>query len=149
MSNSALSLIGHRVLVVEDDYLIAMLVTEWLEAAGADVVGPAPTVEKALALIETDVVDAAILDVNLGYGRTVYPVADKLSAIGVPYMFATGDVMMTIADAYKHQPRVEKPFSETAFIRALKKLTTSPSQLPVTVSPIAAACREEAHDVVQ
>lgn len=112
-------------------------------------VGPAPTVEKALALIESDVVDAAILDVNLGHGRTVYLVADKLSVIGVPYMFATGDVMMAIADAYKHQPRVEKPFSETVFICALKKLTTSPSQLPVTVSPIAAACREEAHEVVQ
>lgn len=149
MSDLDQVLVGHRFLVVEDDYLIAMLVTEWMEAAGAVVVGPAPTVEKALAFIETDVVDAAILDVNLGHGRTVYPVADKLSAIGVPYMFATGDVMMAIADAYKHQPRVEKPFSETAFICALKKLTTSPSQLPVTVSPIAAACREEAHEVVQ
>ncbi|ABY29183.1 response regulator [Methylorubrum extorquens] len=149
MSDLDQVLVGHRVLVVEDEYLIALLMTEWLEAAGADVVGPAPTVEKALALIESDVVDAAILDVNLGHGRTVYLVADKLSVIGVPYMFATGDVMMAIADAYKHQPRVEKPFSETAFICALKKLTTSPSQLPVTVSPIAAACREEAHEVVQ
>ncbi|UYW33147.1 response regulator [Methylorubrum extorquens] len=149
MSDLDQVLVGHRVLVVEDEYLIALLMTEWLEAAGADVVGPAPTVEKALALIESDVVDAAILDVNLGHGRTVNLVADKLSVIGVPYMFATGDVMMAIADAYKHQPRVEKPFSETAFICALKKLTTSPSQLPVTVSPIAAACREEAHEVVQ
>ncbi len=149
MSDLDQVLVGHRVLVVEDDYLIAMLVTEWLEAAGAEVVGPVPSVEQALGLIEEDGLTAAILDINLGHGRTVYPVADKLSATGVPYMFATGDVMMAIADAYKHHPRVEKPFSETAFICALKKLTTSPSQLPVTVSPIAAACREEAHEVVQ
>ncbi|MGT2488359.1 hypothetical protein ACU4GA_25370 [Methylobacterium oryzae CBMB20] len=67
---------------------------------------------RALDLIENGDVDAAVLDVNLGNGDTVYPVADKLSALGVPYLCATGDVKFSGADTYRQRPRLEKPFSE-------------------------------------
>lgn len=116
-------LAGHRILVVEDEYLIAMQVQDWLEAAGADVIGPVPSVEQALDLIEQDGLTAAILDINLGHGRTVYPVADKLTALGVPYLFATGDVMVSEPDAYRQRPRMVKPFLESGLMSAVTKLT--------------------------
>jgi len=117
------SLAGHRILVVEDEYLIAMQVQEWLEAAGADVIGPVPSVEQALDLVEEDGLTAAILDINLGYGRTVYPVADKLAALGVPYLFASGDVKVSDADGYRQRPRMEKPFLKAGLMSAVTKLT--------------------------
>ncbi len=90
MPDPARLLAGHRILVVEDEYLIARNVKRWLMAAGAVVVGPVPSVDQALDLIEDDGLAAAILDVNLGDGDTVYPVAAELGAMGVPYLLATG-----------------------------------------------------------
>ena len=122
MPDAAQPLDGRRILIVEDEYLIAMEMKRWLLAAGAEVVGPVPSVKRALDLIENDGIDAAVLDVNLGNGATVYPVADKLSALGVPYLFATGDVKISAADAYRQQPRLEKPFVEAELLRATGKL---------------------------
>ncbi|CAO4150438.1 DNA-binding response OmpR family regulator [Methylorubrum thiocyanatum] len=126
MSDLIRPLVGRRVLVVEDEYLIAMQVKEWLEAAGADVVGPVPSVEQALDLIEDDDVDAAILDINLGGKTTVYPVADRLAALGVPYLFATADVKVSDADAYRYRPRTEKPFLKAGLMSAVTKLASTP-----------------------
>jgi DNA-binding response OmpR family regulator len=122
MSDPAQPLDGRRILIVEDEYLIAMQVKRWLLAAGAEVVGPVPSVQRALDLIEADSIDAAVLDVNLGNGDTVYPVADKLGALGVPYLFVTGDVKISGVDAYRQQPRLDKPFVETELLRATGKL---------------------------
>lgn len=122
MPDAAQPLEGRRILIVEDEYLIAMEVKRWLLAAGAKVVGPVPSVERALDLIGDDGLDAAVLDVNLGNGDTVYPVADKLDAFGVPYLFATGDVKISGADAYRQRPRLEKPFVEAELLRATSKL---------------------------
>ena len=116
------SLAGRRILVVEDEYLIAMEVKRWLLAAGAEVVGPVPSVDQALDLIDDDGLHAAVLDVNLGDGDRVYPVADKLAAGGVPYLFATGDVMVIETSGYQHRPRVEKPYLEAELVRAFAKL---------------------------
>ncbi|MEE7493703.1 response regulator [Methylobacterium oryzae CBMB20] len=122
MPDTARLLDGRRILIVEDEYLIAMQVKRWLLAAGAEVVGPVPSVARALDLIENGDVDAAVLDVNLGNGDTVYPVADKLSALGVPYLCATGDVKFSGADTYRQRPRLEKPFSEAELLQAMGKL---------------------------
>ena len=116
------SLAGRRILVVEDEYLIAMEVKRWLLAAGAEVIGPVPSVDQALDLIDDDGLHAAVLDVNLGDGDRVYPVADKLAAGGVPYLFATGDVMVIETSGYQHRPRVKKPYLEAELVRALAKL---------------------------
>ncbi|KTS10769.1 hypothetical protein SB2_12160 [Methylobacterium radiotolerans] len=122
MPETARPLDGRRILIVEDEYLIAMQVKRWLLAAGAEVVGPVPSVEQALDLIEEGGLDAAVLDVNLGNGRTVYPVADKLSALGVPYLFATGDVKISGAAADRQCPQLGKPFVEAELLQALGKL---------------------------
>lgn len=82
---------GVRVLVVEDDFLISMELSSVLSAAGAVVVGPSRTVAEALALVEQEVVTAAILDVRLGR-ETVSPVARALSRRDIPFVFYSGQV---------------------------------------------------------
>ncbi|MER2269238.1 response regulator [Methylobacterium oxalidis] len=122
MSEPASALDGTRILLVEDEYLIAIEVARWLRTAGATVVGPVPSVDQALDLIADDGIDAAVLDVNLGDGDRVYPVADRLNALGVPYLFATGDVKVSDVAVYRERPRLEKPFGEVEVVRALAKL---------------------------
>src|SRR5436190_13502874 len=80
-----------RILVVEDDFLIASEMVGWLEAANLEVIGPAASLQEALALVEThgQRLHGAVLDINVRDER-VYPIADKLSSRGVPYIFTTG-----------------------------------------------------------
>jgi len=81
---------GLRLLLVEDEYLLALFLSEILESMGARVVGPVASVDDAIALIDrTPDIDAAILDVNLG-GELVFPVADALAHRQVPIVFASG-----------------------------------------------------------
>ena len=74
-----------RVLVVEDEFLITMTIEQCLQDQGCEVVGPAPSVEVALDLIDRERPQAALLDVNLD-GRLSTPVAERLSALGTPYL---------------------------------------------------------------
>ena len=122
MPDLSLPLAGRRVLVVEDEYLIASQMKRWLLAAGCEVLGPVPSVDQALDLIEDDHLDAAVLDVNLGDGDTAYPVADKLGVLGVPYLFATGDMKLADASVYSHRPRLEKPFVASELVLALRRI---------------------------
>ena len=108
MPDAARPLDSRRILIVEVEYLIAMEVKRWLLAAGAEVVGPVPSLERALDMIKDGGLDAAVLGVDLGNGDTVYPVVDKLSALGVPYLFATGDVKISDADSHRQRPRLER-----------------------------------------
>jgi two-component sensor histidine kinase/CheY-like chemotaxis protein len=79
-----------KVLVVEDELLIALELCQGLEREGWKVVGPATSVEEAMAIIDRHAdIDVAILDINLG-GQLAYPIADRLRASGVPYVFCSG-----------------------------------------------------------
>ncbi|MDT7952611.1 MAG: response regulator [Acetobacteraceae bacterium] len=82
-------LVGKRVLLVEDEMLVAMLVEELLAELGCIVLGPYGRVAPALAAIETELVDVAVLDVNIA-GEKVFPVAHALERRGVPFLFVTG-----------------------------------------------------------
>ncbi|GEP03842.1 response regulator [Methylobacterium oxalidis] len=124
MPNLATNLAGRRVLVVEDEYFIAMDMEHSLREAGADVVGPVPDAEQALALIEAAPLDAAVLDVNLR-GQAVYAVADRLRDRGVPYLFATGEVQIADHSDYRSRPKLEKPILDTELVRAVGKLMPS------------------------
>jgi CheY-like chemotaxis protein len=112
------ALASRRVLVVEDEYFLADDLAQVLETLGAQVVGPVPTLEKALALLAGERVDAAVLDINLK-GQAVYPVADVLREQGVPFVFATGYDQRSIPDTYKDVPRWEKPFRPKDLATAL------------------------------
>jgi PAS domain S-box-containing protein len=107
---------GRRVLVVEDEALVAMMIQEFLTEYGHSVVGPIGRASEALlAAKETDY-DAAILDINLGDGMA-YPVADILSARGVPFVFITGYEADTVEDRFSHVPVLQKPIERQALQR--------------------------------
>jgi len=116
-----------RVLVVEDEAIVAMLVEDELIDAGAKVIGPASSVEEALRLIEGAVLDgglsAAVLDIHLD-GERVSPVADRLAALGVQFLFATG--YGEGCDTGGHEaPILRKLFHPAALITALEALAST------------------------
>lgn len=106
-----------RVLVVEDDYLVAMDLVRALERAGAQVIGPAPAVDAALSALDASP-DGAILDINLG-GEMAFPVADALLERGVPFVFATGYDAQVIPPRFVHVKRCEKPMASEQICAAL------------------------------
>jgi CheY-like chemotaxis protein len=101
---------GKRILVVEDEFIIAAMAEDMLTELGATVVGPAATLAKALFLAETEHFDAAVLDVNM-HGVRIDPVAKALSERGVPMVFATGYGECTLDDA-PHAPILDKPYTQ-------------------------------------
>ncbi|MEP9352947.1 response regulator [Xanthobacter sp. KR7-65] len=117
---------GRRVLVVEDEYLVALGLDDNLRSLGCTVVGPIASLSAAMAAAATEKVDAAILDVNLA-GEPVYPAASILAERGVPFIFCsgyTGSVRMPseFADA----PRVAKPYTSRVIAEALADLLGIP-----------------------
>jgi CheY-like chemotaxis protein len=111
---------GRRVMIVEDEMLVAMELESLLFEQGCSVVGPAPSVERALALLAEGLPDAAILDVNLD-GHTAIPVAAALSAQGVPFLLATG-YSQSLQPELEDVPRVDKPVDHDHLVRLLAHL---------------------------
>jgi CheY-like chemotaxis protein len=111
-----------RVLVMEDDGLIAMHLCDILDELGYVVVGPIRTVEDALAAIENQPVDMALLDVNLGNGKTSYPVADKLACLGVPFAFSTGYGEKSLDKRFFDQRVISKPVTDANLRKLLREL---------------------------
>jgi DNA-binding response OmpR family regulator len=98
-----------RILVVEDEYMLADELRRELARAGAVVLGPVPTVGMALDLLAREAdLDGAVLDVNLG-GDPVYPVADALAGRKVPFIFVTGYDAQALPPRFAHIPLCEKP----------------------------------------
>jgi CheY-like chemotaxis protein len=103
-----------RVLIVEDETLVSMLIEDMVCDCGGHIVGPAATFERAIALaLEADL-DLAILDVNVA-GLVVYPVADILRRRGIPFMFVTGYDSSIVPACYRHERVIMKPFSHETF----------------------------------
>lgn len=114
-----LTLRGSFILVVEDEYLLAHDICTELVSKNAVVLGPAATVDKALALIrEADQLSGAILDINLR-GETAFVLADELIERDVPFVFSTGYNASAIPDRFRHVTRCEKPVLLSAVVRAL------------------------------
>ncbi|HEY5107479.1 MAG TPA: response regulator [Caulobacteraceae bacterium] len=112
---------GRRVLVVEDEMMIAMLVEDMLADLGCVVVGPAHRLEDALELVRLEPgFDVALLDVNLG-GQPVYPLADALRAKGVPAIFATGYADAGLREVDRGSPVLQKPFRASELATALSE----------------------------
>ncbi len=109
----------HRILVVEDEPLIAMMVEDFLDMLGKELAGSVDSVDGALPIVAAGGIDAAILDVNLSGGETSWPIADALAQAGVPFIVCTGGGDDMIPDAHKHRPVLTKPFTLDAVEQAL------------------------------
>lgn len=109
---------GLRVLVVEDEMLVAMAIEEMLERFGCTVVGVEARVRRALEFASRESVDAAVLDVNLA-GEKVFPVAEALARRGVPFVFSTGYGAAGVDADFPGAPVLQKPYPEEALARAL------------------------------
>ena len=116
-----------RILVLEDEMIIAMFAEMSLEEIGCEVVGPAGRVEDALTLLEEGAVHAALLDINLGRGITSLPVAQALAARGIPFAYMSGDAGDSIPVADRHRPLLQKPFSGKDLQEAVATLLGRPT----------------------
>ncbi|RPE81339.1 response regulator [Vulcaniibacterium tengchongense] len=107
-----------RVLIVEDESLLAMMLEDMLSDLGWEVAANVASVPEALQAIERGGFDLALLDVNIA-GREVFPVADALQARGVPLVFITGYGEHGIREDLRGYPVVEKPFHSAQLVRTL------------------------------
>ena len=119
-------LTGRRVLVIEDEMLILMMIEDMLADLGCESVAVASKVGPAISLIEGQEFDTAMLDMNLN-GIESYPVADALSARDVPYFFSTGNSLTDMKDGYRDQDVLKKPFT---FEQLSSMLSRSLHRLP-------------------
>jgi DNA-binding response OmpR family regulator len=109
-----------RVLIVEDEMLVAMYIEDAVTDLGHQVVGPAMRLETALEAAAREEIDFAILDINLA-GKQSFPVADQLQERGIPFMFASGYGAAGLAEGYRSFPIIQKPFSVEQFARMLRQ----------------------------
>jgi DNA-binding response OmpR family regulator len=109
-----------RILIVEDEPLIAMMLEDFLELLDHEVAGTADCVAAALPMI--DGADAAILDVNLRGGEKSGPIAEALALRGLPFVFATGGSEDGVAEKFRDRPRLMKPFTMDGVQKALDAL---------------------------
>jgi DNA-binding response OmpR family regulator len=112
---------GPRILVVEDEMLIAIMIEDAVQDSGGKIVGPAATLENALKLAEEEEFDAAILDVTIRGGK-VYPVAELLLKRGIPFAFASGYGDWALPEELRDKPRLTKPFTAAALDEQLRLL---------------------------
>ena len=112
-------LAGLRVLVVEDEMMVSMLIEDMLQDLGCKVVGPASRLEEAIELANNEELDCAVLDVNLGGGETVFPQAEALRARGVPFVFATGYGILP-SDGYPDTPLIRKPVDQDQLLPVVR-----------------------------
>jgi CheY-like chemotaxis protein len=112
---------GLRVLVVEDEMMVSMLIEDMLADLGCLVVGPASRLDEATELVKSADIDCAVLDVNLG-GQPIFPVADLLREKGAPFAFATGYGDAGLREVDRGTPVLQKPFREGDLARVLGEL---------------------------
>ena len=122
-------LFGRRILLVEDEVMVSWALEQAIVSLDCVVVGPAARISQALAMVETEVFDAALLDINLN-GENSYPVADALIARGLPFVFATGYNKDSAPHGYEGFPRLQKPFSIPELRDALTKLLIAKPRAP-------------------
>jgi DNA-binding response OmpR family regulator len=114
-------LVGRRILLVEDELLIAMMLEDVLQAEGCVILGPFPRVEPALKAAREEPLDAAVLDVNLA-GKRVDPIAEALAERKIPFVFTTGYGSGMLPAGHANRPTLAKPFKPTQVINGLRAL---------------------------
>lgn len=113
-----------RVLIVEDEFLVAMLLEDMLTELGHEIAGVAGRIDDAVRLAGEGAFDLAILDVHLG-DATVFPVAEALARRAIPFVFATGCGDDGLPEEYRSRPTLQKPFQIVDLKRTLDAATTT------------------------
>lgn len=116
-----------RVLIVEDEFLIARMLARAFQAAHFDVVGPFGRLSGALEAATTEAVDAGLLDINVN-GEPVFPAADALRMRGVPILFVSGYQPATLPARYRDAPLLNKPVSPEFAVAALGRILALPKE---------------------
>lgn len=116
---------GRRILVVEDEMIIVVLIEDALLELGAEVVGPTAHLDVALRLAREDRIDAAVLDINIRGGST-YPVADILTQRGIPFVFCSGYGDWALEEGHRERPRLTKPFTSGELVLRVLELLPAP-----------------------
>ena len=112
---------GRRILIVEDEVIIAMSIESVLREQGCVIVGPAARVDRALELARSERLDAALLDIGLR-GEAVFPVADALATRGVPFAFLSGYELEGMPSEHRDRPVLTKPDLLDALLATLGML---------------------------
>ena len=110
-----------RILVVEDEVIIALAIEDMLIQIGCDVVGPAYSVSAGQELAASEAVDAAVLDINLG-GQSSDAVARTLQSRGIPFLFSTGYGLSAVPNGFEDRPVLQKPYTLEILGRALEEI---------------------------
>jgi DNA-binding response OmpR family regulator len=112
-----------RVLVAEDEFLVAMLLEEDLREAGFSIVGPFTTLEAAREAAENNDFEVAVLDVNMN-GEMSFPLADELRRRGVPFIFLSGYGPSVVPEELRSAPRFAKPYETNLLMAEVRRLTS-------------------------
>lgn len=112
---------GLRVLIAEDEFLVALSLEEDLRGHGCEIIGPFSRLSDARKAAEEQGIDVALLDVNMN-GEMAYPVADALSARSIPFIFLSGYGATTFPEQYRNSPRVPKPYDPSMLIKEIRKI---------------------------
>ena len=113
---------GRRGLVVEDEFLVSLTTTDFLESVGCEVVGPAARLATAVQLAQSESLDAAVLDIDIA-GETIWPVASELQRRGVPFLFLSALTPLMIFPAlFTAAPRLDIPLEKNRFLRHLSAM---------------------------
>lgn len=113
-----------RVLVVEDEMLVAIMLEDMLAELGHALAGTAAGLDQALEMAQREVFDLAILDVNLN-GKEIYPVAELLAARGIPFAFSTGYGQRSLREPYRDRPTLQKPFQRNDLEKVISEICPS------------------------
>jgi CheY-like chemotaxis protein len=114
-------LVGRRILIVEDEALVAMMLEDMLLDLGCIIVGPALRLQTAIDLATVEAIDGAVLDINLGSERS-FPVAEILRARAVPFLFATGYGSSGLQPPFADTTVLAKPYSQAKLKRLLSAI---------------------------
>lgn len=131
MDKSSIDLAGRRVLLIEDEALVMMLLEDTIGEIGCEIAGAASRVEDALEKASVLTFDVAILDVNLN-GRQTFDVARRIAERGIPFVFATGYGAASLLAGFQNVPILQKPFQPQDLEEALGRALASRS----AVAPI-------------
>jgi CheY-like chemotaxis protein len=112
---------GRRILVVEDSPVVAPFTADILAELGCKVLGPAPNMAAARALVDSAEFDAALMDIHIR-GERVFPLCDMLVARGVPFVLTSGYADWTMPEKWRDRPRLQKPYTIEQVERALRQV---------------------------